>query len=96
MPRRLDPRRGTPMPPADPGPDIPGRGEPPEPPEPPERPDAPDRVEAARPPDPTATDIERADERKGGSLQSPPHPDPAEAVPGFLEPRDRDAGPWLP
>jgi hypothetical protein len=47
-------------------------------------------------PDPAATDMERADERQGGSLQSPPHPDPADAVPGFLEAGDRDAGARLP
>lgn len=71
----------------------------------PEAPDSPDRVGPGRTPeapadlwptDPQATDIERADERQSGSLQSPPHPDPADGVPAFLEPGDRDAGPLLP
>ncbi len=90
MSRRSAPRRGTPRPPAPPAPGAAGW------PGLPERPDAPDRVEPAPRRDPTASDIERADERKGGSLQSPPHPDPAEAVPGFLEPGDRESGPLLP
>ena len=65
-----------------------------------EAPEAPDRLEPdpqpRMAPDSAATDMERADERKGGSLQSPPHPDPADAVPGFLEAGDRDAGARLP
>lgn len=95
MPRQHAKGRGRPTPksrgavPADPSPGMAD-----------EAPEAPDRLEPdPRPrmaPDPAATDMERADERKGGSLQSPPHPDPADAVPGFLEAGDRDAGARLP
>lgn len=48
----------------------------------------PDRPDLAAPPppaDPAATDIERADERKPGSIEQAPEPDPADAVTGFLE-----------
>lgn len=48
----------------------------------------PERPDASSPPppaDPAATDIERADERKPGSVEQAPEPDPAESVTSFLE-----------
>ena len=62
-------------------------------------PERPDRVAPPPPANPAATDIERADERKPGSIEQAPEPDPAEAVPGFLEPHEpheRDADPAGP
>lgn len=40
--------------------------------------------------DPGQTDIEHADEHKGGSVESVPHAEPASAADGFIEPGARD------
>ena len=68
----------------------------PEGPERPGRPGHPDLAPRPAPADPAATDIERADERKAGSIEQAAEPDPADAVTGFLETRERDEGPAGP
>jgi hypothetical protein len=54
-----------------------------------ERPDAPDWPtpgRSAKTCEPGQTDIERADERKVGSVETVPQADPAAGVAGFIEP----------
>ena len=45
--------------------------------------------------DPPRIDIERVDEHRIGGVESVPHPEPEDAITGFIEPTD-DADPQLP